>query len=132
MWEEIRRALTNTYSCEYWPNENKASSYDKGLSLVAPGTNIWTTTLMGEGNGQSNYTLFNGTSAACPHVSAIVALLLSVDSNLTNQTVKRILERTAQKSIRVQLDTITSIRITIPMEHGMKMLDMVWSMLSLL
>ena len=41
---------------------------------------------------------FNGTSAAAPHVSGIVALLLEVEPNLTWRDVKHILAATARKS----------------------------------
>lgn len=43
------------------------------------------------------YTNFNGTSAACPHVAGIAALILSVNPELTSKQVTDIIEQTAQK-----------------------------------
>lgn len=40
---------------------------------------------------------FNGTSAACPFVAGVAALVLSVNPNLTQKQVKDIIEQTAQK-----------------------------------
>ena len=51
-------------------------------------------------NDYSNldYTIwFNGTSAACPHVAGVVALVLSVNQGLTQHDVGDIIANTAQK-----------------------------------
>lgn len=74
-----------------------------GLSLVAPSGNgssssdIVTTDRMGSlGYTTTNYTEhFNGTSAACPQVSGVAALMLSIRPDLTAAEVKDVLERTA-------------------------------------
>ncbi len=59
---------------------------------MAPGTNIYTTTI------NNSYTSsFGGTSAACPHVAGIAALILSVNPDLTAKQVRDIIEQTAQK-----------------------------------
>jgi len=45
-----------------------------------------------------NYTVwFNGTSAACPHVAGVAALVLSVNPNLKGRHVRYIIESTAQQ-----------------------------------
>ena len=46
--------------------------------------------------------IFGGTSAAAPHVAGVAALMLSVNPNLTQQQVRDILEKTAQK-----IDTVS-------------------------
>ena len=75
------------------------SCYGLELDLVAPGYAI--PTLDREGNyGETNgdYFLdFQKTSAACPHVSGVAALMLSARPELTREQVHEILERTAQK-----------------------------------
>lgn len=78
------------YSCD--DGENWGSNYGTGLSVVAPGVRIPTTALNG------GYTVsFNGTSAACPHVAGIAALILSKKPLLTGPQVKSIIELTARK-----------------------------------
>ena len=75
------------------------SNYGTELDIVAPGEYIPTTDLLyGYGYDTSDYTMnFDGTSAACPHVAAVAALILSVNKNLTAQEVKDIIEKTAKK-----------------------------------
>ena len=70
------------------------SNYGEGLSVVAPGVKIATTTLTRRG---TYTTTFNGTSSAGPHVAGVAALMLSVNPHLTRQEVKDIIEQTAQK-----------------------------------
>ncbi len=67
------------------------SNYGSGLDLAAPGTTIFT---LGGGTNSQLHTL-QGTSFAAPFVSAAAALLLSVDSNLTNVELWNILNSTA-------------------------------------
>ena len=55
---------------------------------------------------------FNGTSAAAPHVSGVVALLLEVEPNLTWRDVKHILARTARRPGGL-LNPITDVRVVI-------------------
>ncbi|MCP4218845.1 MAG: S8 family serine peptidase [bacterium] len=51
------------------------------------------------------YTLsFSGTSAAAPTVTAVAALMLSVNGNLTAEQVLQILEETADKNLDAKLD----------------------------
>ena len=50
------------------------------------------------GADTGNYiSAFGGTSAACPHVAGLAALILSVNPELTHSQVKEIIEKTAQK-----------------------------------
>ncbi len=80
------------------------SQRGSGLSMVAPSGNvnlqgdIVTTDRMGSlgYNSKGNYTeKFGGTSAACPQVAGVAALLLSIRPDLTAAEVKDVLERTA-------------------------------------
>ena len=87
-------------SCD--EDDGWGSNYGKCLNVMAPGTKVPTTisvmnitdfTYVG-----SNYILdFDGTSAACPHVAGVAALVLSVNSNLSGRKVKEIIERTCTK-----------------------------------
>ena len=67
------------------------SNYGLGLSVVAPGVNVITTDVYGD----TRY--FGGTSAACPHVAGVAALILSYRPNLMGYEVKQAIERTARK-----------------------------------
>lgn len=75
------------------------SNYGTDLDVVAPGENIPTTDMIGKNGYSSNeyYLNFGGTSAACPHVAAVAALILSVNNNLTYREVAEIIEKTARK-----------------------------------
>ncbi|MDR2936330.1 MAG: S8 family serine peptidase [Rikenellaceae bacterium] len=90
--------------------ENWGSNYGTALDVVAPGVFIPTTDIRGNAGynppspgGRVDYTdlnytrWFNGTSAACPHVSGIAALILSQNPSLTQNQVADIIESTAQK-----------------------------------
>ena len=75
------------------------SNFGNELDVIAPGVLIPTTDrqgALGYVNGDYMNT-FNGTSSACPHVAGVVALVLSVNSNLTVQEVNAIIEQSAQK-----------------------------------
>ena len=92
-------------SCD---GESWGACYGNQLDIVAPGVKIPTTDR--EGNNGYNpifetnsnysneyYSKFNGTSSACPHVSAVAALVLSVNQCLSAQQVRDVIEQTAQK-----------------------------------
>jgi len=78
---------------------NPSSNYGYLLDLVAPGDDICTTDRpQSIGYGPTEFIEdFAGTSAAAPHVTGVIALMLSVNPNLTDVEVKEILEKTAQK-----------------------------------
>lgn len=61
------------------------SAFDNGLypAVVAPGDTIRTTDLTGGGNFPASYVNADGTSLAAPHVAGGIALLLSINPQLT-------------------------------------------------
>ncbi|MFY8187967.1 MAG: S8 family peptidase [Flavobacterium sp.] len=67
------------------------SNYGSQLDVVAPGSNILSTTWY---NGTTS---LDGTSMATPHVAGVAALILSVNPCLTAQQVRDIIEQTTQK-----------------------------------
>lgn len=76
-----------------------AWNYGSFISVNAPGrtnstTGLWTTTI---GNSYTNSLEVAGTSFAAPQVSALAALMLSINNSLTPAQVKEIIERTASK-----------------------------------
>ncbi len=87
------------------------SSYGSGMDLIAPGTtalvvttgsrNAPTPPLFGTAiPGYPNYTTFNGTSAAAPHVAGVAALVLSnfntPSNKLAPEDVEQLLQFTAK------------------------------------
>ncbi len=106
----------NGVSCD--GEKTWGSNYGNEIDLVAPGVLIPTTDRQGNngynpgteihvlagGNKISNdyndddYTVwFNGTSSACPQVAGVAALILSINSNLTQDKVRDIIESTCTK-----------------------------------
>lgn len=80
-------------SCDNFNNEqNWGASYGENLSVVAPTPFIGTTLLLG-----GWCICANGTSSSCPQAAAIGALILSKNNNLPGDSVKIIIERSAQK-----------------------------------
>ena len=84
------------------------SNWGSQLDIVAPGVKIYTTDIRGNAgynppqqgsdiNNRDYTSLFNGTSAATPHVAGVAALILSVRPDLTGQQVRNVIEQTAQK-----------------------------------
>lgn len=74
------------------------SNIGSSLDLVAFGRNITTTDVTGELGYSSSgyYPWFSGTSAACPQVAGVAALMLSANPNLTEETVKKYIRETAR------------------------------------
>ncbi|HQQ88899.1 MAG TPA: DUF5011 domain-containing protein [Oscillospiraceae bacterium] len=68
------------------------SCYGSELDLVAVGTDVFSTYYY---NGASTYGRGSGTSFSTPYVSALAALLLSVDSSLSPDEVESLMETTA-------------------------------------
>lgn len=68
------------------------SQYGTGLDFVAPGEAIYSTVL----NNDCWYQ-YNGTSGAAPQVSGVIALMLSVNPNLSPSQIKEILKRSCTK-----------------------------------
>lgn len=70
--------------------------------VTAPGVNIYSTI---PGN---QYTSYNGTSMASPHVSGVVALMLSANNNLTDAQVRQIVTETAGNNTQMESYTYTT------------------------
>lgn len=81
----------NGIKCDY-------SNTGAALDLVAFGEHVLTTDVTGNlGFSETAYhSGFNGTSAACPQVAGVAALMLSANPNLTEGTVKKYLKETAR------------------------------------
>lgn len=77
-------------------NRYSQSCYGNKLDVVAPGVNILTTST--DINGNHSIVSVSGTSVAAAHVAGLVALMLSVNSNLSLTQVDWILKTSAYKS----------------------------------
>jgi len=76
------------------------SNYGNGLDVVAPGVDIYTTDRHGKKVGYTKkdyYCCFSGTSASCPHVAGIAALVLSVNPCLKQEEVRNIISLSCRK-----------------------------------
>lgn len=83
------------------------SAQGPDISVAAPGSHVWTTDIQGTGGYNpgdfpqavnDDYTItFGGTSAACPFVAGVAALVRSVNPALGPDEVRGILESTADK-----------------------------------
>ncbi|MGD2153104.1 MAG: S8 family serine peptidase [Gemmatimonadales bacterium] len=65
------------------------SGQGDSLEVVAPGESIYTTYIGG------GYTTTGGTSFSAPHVTGVVALMIDKNPDLTNDTIRNFLRRTA-------------------------------------
>jgi subtilisin family serine protease len=90
-----QRKSTTSCDGESWWGGNFGSSLD----VMAPGVKTYTTDIHGSaGYNAGDYLAdFNGTSSACPNAAAVVALILSVNSNLTGQQARNVLESSCDK-----------------------------------
>ncbi|MBK8027196.1 MAG: alpha/beta fold hydrolase [Chloroflexi bacterium] len=90
------RCVSTTSDCD-WQSPS-ASARGPQLDIMAPGSaDIWTTDIRGvAGLAPGDYVAnFAGTSAAAPHVSGTIALMLSVNPSLNPDQVEIILKDTA-------------------------------------
>ena len=70
---------------------SSSSCYGPNMCVVAPGTDIISTTL------DNGYAEESGTSLACPHVAGVAALILQRNPNLKAADVRDIIVKSAQK-----------------------------------
>ncbi len=91
----------------------QASQFGPELDVVAPGIATWSTDRSGSSVGYNDqldphsppygdaagnyYSHFGGTSGATPHVAGVAALLRSLYPSLTNDQIRSIIEKTAEK-----------------------------------
>jgi hypothetical protein len=69
------------------------SNYGPNVDIMAPGSSIYSTHWSAASG--STYRFLTGTSMAAPHVAGLVALMLSVNPNLTVEEIRQILQSTA-------------------------------------
>jgi subtilisin family serine protease len=90
-----RKSLTSCDGETWW-----GSNFGENLDIVAPGVKIYTTDISSSAgyNTAGDYISdFNGTSSACPNAAGVVALILSVNPNLTGIQARQILESSTDK-----------------------------------
>ncbi len=107
-------AVNATSMCDErkYPNscdgEDWEGNWGTGLMVSAPGVSVPATDILAtNGYNASDYTLsFNGTSAACPHAAAIVALMYAVNPDLSLEQVRSILGSSSDKVGGYNYDSI--------------------------
>ncbi len=79
--------------------ENWGSNYGVGLDISAPGVRIVTTDIKGnKGFSVGDYSyVFNGTSSSCPLASGVMALMFSVNKNMSLEMARSIISSTCDK-----------------------------------
>jgi subtilisin-like proprotein convertase family protein len=93
------------------PNQNWGACYGEGMEIVAPCTYIGTTTLLG-----GWCICGNGTSVSSPLAAGVAGLMISKNINISGDSVKMIIERTARK--------VGNYSYNIPRENGMWNVEM--------
>jgi len=92
----------DTRSVPFFWSETSGSNYGPQIDFVAPGNYMYG--LNNSSNTNYNY-YWGGTSQAAPHVAGLISLLLSVDSNLTVDEIRTILEETSEDEVGDSEDT---------------------------
>ena len=92
--DDVRKAVGDTSIEPFW-----GACFGPDVDVVAPCLEIPTTDRQGPlGYTPTDYDMFfDGTSAATPHVAALAGLILSVNSDLTNVEVRKIISETTDK-----------------------------------
>jgi thermitase len=92
--DEVRKAIGDTSMESWW-----GACYGPSLDVVAPCLEIPTTDIQGAaGYTPTDYNMrFNGTSSATPHVAALAGLIVSVNPNLSNMDVRKIISESTDK-----------------------------------
>jgi|LGVE01.1.fsa_nt_gb subtilisin family serine protease len=112
MFDE-RKSPETSYHDECWYSDcHGGSNYGSEVDVVAPGVFIYSTDISGiNGYEFGDYISgFNGTSAACPNVAGIAALILSINPNFSNIEVKNFLE--------ISTDKISNYSFSVQKENG--------------
>ena len=86
-------------SCYNNGTRSTDSQYGTGIDLVAPGINVYTTSL------DSGYNYFSGTSFAAPRVSGTIALILSLNPSLSADDIKTLLRNSCTKVSNYNYDS---------------------------
>ncbi|AXG71285.1 calcium-dependent protease [Kordia sp. SMS9] len=81
------------------------TNFGKEVDICAPGVHNYTTDISGKkgyndgskGINENYVDNFNGTSSSTPIVSGCIGLLLSINSNLTEKDIRKIIKETADK-----------------------------------
>ncbi len=92
----------DTRSVPFFWSDTSGSNYGPELDFVAPGNYMYG--LSYSSNTNYNY-YWGGTSQAAPHAAGLISLLLSVDSNLTVDEIRTILEETSEDEVGDSQDT---------------------------
>ncbi|MEM9836081.1 MAG: S8 family serine peptidase [Bacteroidota bacterium] len=96
-----RKSPTSCDGENWW-----GSNYGSQLDVAAPGVKMTTTDLTGTAGANStsagfpnsaDYRIFNGTSSATPATAGVMALMLTVNPELTEEEARNILEQTCAK-----------------------------------
>ncbi len=95
-------APDDTRSVPFFWSPTSGSNYGPELDFVAPGSYIFG--LSANTNANFN-TYWSGTSQAAPHVTGVISLLLSINSNLTVGQVETILQDSAEDQVGNSEDT---------------------------